>query len=201
MKKSVVNSQQIKKDKKNVELDISELNILNKDEECNEQSISSKNEHSSNSTSMESTTEKGVSRKDNTENFYEQCIGILSIPKIHLTVAVSEGVTMEKLKYSVAHYSNTADIGEKGNCCIAGHRSYTYNEFFNRLDELENGDYIHLETDDEKFIYEVYDVFIVEPTEVGVLDNSENCEITLITCTPVRSATHRLIIKGKLIEK
>lgn len=124
----------------------------------------------------------------------------MNIPKIDLEVAISEGVTMKNLNYSVSHYANTAGLGEKGNCCIAGHRSYSYNQFFNRLNEINKDDYIYIETTKNKFTYKVYDVFVVEPTEVWVLDYSEHCEITLITCTPIRAATHRLIIKGKLVE-
>ena len=39
---------------------------------------------------------------------------------------------------------------------------------------------------------------MVEPWEVSVLDATADAEITLVTCTPIRVATHRLIIKGKL---
>jgi sortase A len=125
-------------------------------------------------------------------------IAILEIPKIDLTVAVVKGTEPKDLKHAVGHFENTAMPGEKGNFCVAGHRSYTYNEYFNRLDELDNGDKIKVRTEKGTFIYEIYEKKVVEPTEVSVLNQTEDSTITLVTCTPIRVATHRLIIKGKL---
>ncbi|MGH4117796.1 class D sortase [Clostridium sp.] len=128
-------------------------------------------------------------------------IGIISIPKIDVNVALSEGIDMETLKYAVGHFNGTPMPGEKGNTCIAGHRSYTYNQYFNRLDELGIGDKIIVTTRVGEFKYEVYESVVVEPEEISVLDNTKGAEITLVTCTPIRVATHRLIVKGKLVEK
>jgi len=214
MKKSILENSVVN-EKENEELNISELNLFNEGEQDSEYSeqddevesnqlkentASSTNKDNSNNISKESTDNKDVSKEENIKNAYENCIGILSIPKLDLEVAISEGVTMNNLKYSVAHYSNSAGLGEKGNCSIAGHRSYSYNEFFNRLDEINKGDYIYIETAKNKFTYIVYDSFVVQPTETWVLDSREKYEITLITCTPIRVATHRLIIKGELVE-
>lgn len=136
----------------------------------------------------------------NVDAFGANTIGIITIPKIDLKAAIGEGVDGETLKYAVGHFIGTPLPNEKGNFCIAGHRSYTYGEFFNRLDELEIGDKIIVETNAGKYEYYVYEKKVVEPTEVSVLDNTKAATITLVTCTPIRIATHRLIIKGKLQE-
>jgi len=128
-------------------------------------------------------------------------IGLMLIPKINLKVAVGEGVDTETLKYAVGHFPNTAKPGEKGNFCVAGHRSYSYNEYFNRLNEIKIGDEIIVRTIKTEFKYKVYEIKVVEPSEVSVLDITKDATLTLVTCTPIRVATHRLIIKGKLIEK
>ncbi|MBK5240588.1 class D sortase [Clostridium sp.] len=128
-------------------------------------------------------------------------IGIIAIPKIDVNVALSEGIDTGILKYAVGHFTGTPMPGEKGNTCIAGHRSYTYNQYFNRLDELGIGDIIIVTTRAGEFKYEVYESKVVEPEEISVLDNTEGAEITLVTCTPIRVATHRLIVKGKLVVK
>jgi sortase A len=125
-------------------------------------------------------------------------IGIINIPKIDLKVAVGEGIENKTLKYAVGHFEGTAMPGEKGNFAVAGHRSYTYSEYFNRLDELNVGDDIIVKTSKGEFTYKVYDKKVVEPTEVSVLDKTKEATITLVTCTPIRVATHRLIVKGKL---
>ena len=128
-------------------------------------------------------------------------IGIISIPKIEVNVALSEGVDVETLKYAVGHFTGTPMPGKKGNFCVAGHRSYAYNEYFNRLDELTIGDKITVTTIDGEFTYEVYESKVVRPEETSVLDNTESSEITLVTCTPIRVATHRLIVKGRMMVK
>jgi sortase A len=125
-------------------------------------------------------------------------IGIIKIPKIDLKVAVGEGIENKTLKYAVGHFEGTAMPGEKGNFAVAGHRSYTYSEYFNRLDELDIGDDIIVKTNKGEFTYKVYEKKVVEPTEVSVLDKTKEPTITLVTCTPIRVATHRLIVKGKL---
>ena len=125
-------------------------------------------------------------------------IGIIRIPKIDLKVAVGEGVDMETLKYAVGHFPETAMAGEKGNFCVAGHRSYTYSEYFNRLDEVNKGDEIYVKTEKGEFKYVVYQIEVVEPSEYSVLDKTNDATMTLVTCTPIRVATHRLIIKARL---
>jgi sortase A len=127
-------------------------------------------------------------------------VGIITIPKIDLKVAIGEGIDERTLKYAVGHFEGTALPGEKGNFCVAGHRSYTYSQYFNRLDELQPGDEILVKTQKGEFKYLVSEKLVVEPTEVAVLDKTKDASITLVTCTPIRVATHRLIIKGKLVE-
>lgn len=125
-------------------------------------------------------------------------IGIITIPKINLEAAICQGIEIENLKYAVGHFPGTPLPEKKGNFCIAGHRSYTYGEFFNRLDELETGDEIIVKTETNQYKYKVYEKKVVEPFEISVLDNTKSSIITLVTCTPIRIATHRLIIKGNL---
>lgn len=125
-------------------------------------------------------------------------MAIMVIPKINLTVAVAEGIDEETLKYAVGHFEGTAMPGERGNFAVAGHRSYTYSEYFNRADELHQGDEIIVRTKKGEFTYIVIEQRVVEPTEISVLNPTDDATITLVTCTPIRVATHRLIIKGRL---
>jgi sortase A len=127
-------------------------------------------------------------------------VGIMTVPKIGLKVAIGEGIDERTLKYAIGHFEGTALPGEKGNFSVAGHRSYTYSQYFNRLDELQPGDEILVKTQKGEFKYLVSEKLVVEPTEVEVLNKTKDASITLVTCTPIRVATHRLIIKGKLVE-
>lgn len=127
-----------------------------------------------------------------------ELIGVLQIPKINLKVAIAEGVTRDALRYSVGHFEETALPGDYGNSSIIGHRNYVWGEYFNRLDELEIGDKIKIERADKTYTYYVTEKFVVEPEETWVLDQGDEYTLTLITCTPIRIATHRLIIKAIL---
>ncbi|MBS5315359.1 MAG: class D sortase [Clostridiales bacterium] len=130
-----------------------------------------------------------------------EVMGIVSIPKIDINLMLVEGVTRQALKFAVGHMPGTAMPGEVGNCALAGHRSYTFGEYFNRLDEVEVGDKIQITRGKETYTYKVYESFLVEPTEVWVTEPIENKKIvTLITCHPVVKATHRLIVRGELVE-
>lgn len=138
-----------------------------------------------------------------------EVMGIVSIPKIDVDLMFVEGVTKQALKFAVGHMPGTAMPGEVGNCALAGHRSYTFGEYFNRLDEVEVGDEIQITRGKETYTYKVYESFLVEPTEVWVTEPTEvwvtepieNKKIvTLITCHPVVKATHRLIVRGQLVE-
>ena len=132
-------------------------------------------------------------------NIKSGTIGILSIPKIDLTVAVDEGTDDNTLRYAVGHFSGTSMPGESGNFCVAGHRSYTYAEYFNRLNEISVGDNIIVKSKGITFTYKVSKTEVVEPTQVSVLDQSKDATITLVTCTPIKVGTQRLIIKGTLV--
>ena len=127
-------------------------------------------------------------------------LGVLKIPKIDLNVNVCEGTDSETLKYSVGHFTQTAQAGQKGNFALIGHRSYTFGQHFNRLDELEAGDFVSILTPDGEFTYQITEKEVVLPTEMSVLNPTDEATITLITCTPMRSGTHRLIVRGVLLE-
>lgn len=133
-----------------------------------------------------------------TESPDSATLAVLTIPSIGLEVAVREGVGSWSLKYTVGHYPLSVMPGESGNCVIMGHRNYTYGEFFNRLNELAAGDTVVLERAGTLYSYTVTKTFVVEPADTWVLDPDEDAVLTLITCTPIRVATHRLIVRCTL---
>ena len=87
-----------------------------------------------------------------------------------------------------------------GRCTISGHRT-TYGAPFNRLDELEDGDLIYLETiNDDLLTYTVTGIEIVRATDVWILEGTEKKELVLTTCHPKYSAARRLVIIAELLE-
>lgn len=131
-------------------------------------------------------------------------IGILSIPKIDARLPVTAGVSEEQLKISEGWVMQTALIGSGGNAVIAGHRSYTYGKHFNRLGELEAGDEIfYTAADGTEMCFAVSEILTVLPDDPAVFDAPTEgaSQLTLYTCTPVKVATHRLLVRALRVEE
>ncbi|MGZ9587342.1 class D sortase [Paenibacillus marinisediminis] len=171
----------------------------------NIQSVSSQTEETTvedeqSSSSEVATNKQALSKQDFDAN--KDMEGILKIDKIDLLLPILHGATQSNMKTTAASIENTGTAGEVGNYAIAGHRNYTFGRNFNRLDELEVGDAIQVDTRDQQYEYIVTEKLVVKPEEVWVLEgNGKDKEITLVTCEPMVDPTHRLIIKGKITEK
>jgi sortase A len=117
---------------------------------------------------------------------------------------VVEGTSVADLKRGPGHYPETAEVGGEGNLGIAGHRS-TYGEPFGRLDELTEGDTIHVvDRRGTEWVYAFVEQRVVAPTDVWVVEEDDPLDlgaptITLTTCHPRFSAAQRLIAWGELI--
>lgn len=126
-------------------------------------------------------------------------MGRIEIPKINLRLPILEGTSQASLKKAAGHLTGTNLPGEVGNAAIAAHRGHRYGRLFNRLDELEIGDSIIIQSNNSTYQYTVYEIKVVEPIDVSVLNrNSSDKILTLITCTPLYDATHRLIVHAKI---
>jgi sortase A len=123
--------------------------------------------------------------------------GIINIPAIHIRFAFVEGTSRDDLKKGPGHYPDTPFPGTIGNAAIAGHRT-TYLHPFYDVDHLKPGDEIHIKTFAGEFVYKVYKTLIVSPTDVSVVDNTADAELTLTSCNPKYSAAQRIVIKARL---
>ncbi|HEY8423104.1 MAG TPA: sortase [Thermoclostridium sp.] len=137
--------------------------------------------------------------KSSATSVKQKVLGVIIIDKIKIKYPIVEGIQKENLRTAIGHIPGTAPLGEAGNCALAGHRSYTFGAYFNRLDELDVGDEITIKTKDKDYIYTVYEKLVVKPDDVSVIKGGKDDYIlTLITCTPIYIATHRLIIHARL---
>ena len=131
----------------------------------------------------------------------------LRIPKLGVDVLVVEGTTPAALKAGAGHYMETPLPGEAGNVAIAGHRT-TFGRPFNRMDDLNAGDEVLLETPFAIFTYKVVPAFAghanpwaVAPTDfqvVGPQGAPSDKWLTLTTCHPRGSARQRLVLRLRL---
>lgn len=119
-------------------------------------------------------------------------------------VYVVEGTSLADLKRGPGHYADSAMPGEDGNLAIAGHRT-TYSEPFGKLDELTEGDTIHVvDRSGTEWVYAYREQRIVQPSDVWVVQEPDPIDlgaptITLTTCHPRFSAAQRLIAFGELV--
>ncbi|RDU37501.1 hypothetical protein DRW41_06555 [Neobacillus piezotolerans] len=131
-----------------------------------------------------------------------QVIGVLQIKKIGLKIPVLEGATMKNMRKGAGLINGTTLPGQPGNSAIAAHRSRSYGHMFNRLNELEKGDTIIIKDRNRTYTYKVYKKMVVKPTNTSVLNAiPEKRILTLVTCTPIKTATHRLIVQAELIKE
>lgn len=120
-------------------------------------------------------------------------IGRISIPRLHLSAIVQEGVDDVTLSRAVGHIPGTALPGETGNIGIAGHRD----TFFRALKDLQPQDEIDFTTHSGRFHYTVESLRIVEPSEVNVLKPDGGQTLTIVTCFPfqyIGNAPRRFIV-------
>lgn len=128
-------------------------------------------------------------------------IGRIEITRLGIDLIILEGSSQYTLMYGAGHMDKTAYPGETGNFVLAGHRGYAGATFFYRLHKLKVGDLIKITYGDKVYNYSVNDSFKVLPTDLSVLNQpKDKKELTLITCDPPVSGTHRIIIKAQLIE-
>jgi sortase A len=126
-------------------------------------------------------------------------IGRIKIPAIEMDLLLIEGTSAAELNWGAGHIIGSALPGAPGNCSIAGHRNYVFGSYFSRLDEVVVGNIITLNYQKTDYQYVVDEIFIVEPDDVSVLKSKAGqSTVTLITCTPKGSNTHRLIVQGHL---
>jgi sortase A len=124
-------------------------------------------------------------------------LAVMRIRKLEIEVPVLPGTDDLTLNRGVGWIEGTAAPGTDGNCAVAGHRD----GFFRRLQDIELGDEIEVETLEGLRIYVVDDLTIVDPSNVSVLAERDLPSVTLVTCYPfyfVGNAPQRFIVRASV---
>ena len=121
----------------------------------------------------------------------------MQIAKISLNAPVVMGDNWEQLKKGIGQHLNTANPGEKGNMVVSAHNDI-FGELFKDLDQLEPGDEVIVITQDRSYTYIVTGTLIVNPTDVYVMDSTEDATLTLISCYPYRKDNKRIVVTAVL---
>ncbi|MCF1593115.1 class E sortase [Streptomyces muensis] len=133
---------------------------------------------------------------------------IMYIPRLGFTwnKPVLEGTATKTLKKGLGHYANTAQLGQKGNFSVAGHRR-TYGDPFKDFPRLRPGDAVVLTDGTTWFTYRIdKGPYKTLPTDIEVIDavprksgyTREGRYLTLTTCDPEWGHSHRLIVWAHL---
>jgi sortase A len=124
---------------------------------------------------------------------------LIRIPSIDMTAPVFAGTSELVLNRGVGWIEGTASPGDAGNIGLAGHRD----GYFRGLKDVELGDSLEIETLEGIRSYKITELFIVDPSDVYVLEPTREPSVTLVTCYPfyfVGSAPQRYIVRGVLNE-
>ncbi|MCS5735357.1 class E sortase [Herbiconiux daphne] len=122
---------------------------------------------------------------------------------------IAEGVDPRSVLNNggAGHYPSTQLPGQVGNFAIAAHRDGWGSPFL-KINELQLGDSIYIETQDGWFTYTFRDLEYVTPFGVGVIDPVPQAAgtaptdrlITLTSCNPLYIASERIIAYGVLTD-
>lgn len=130
--------------------------------------------------------ESSLSQTEEKEEIWQ-----IEIPKISVKAPISEGTTKEILNQYVGHFQITSK--EDGNIGLAAHnRGYEVN-YFQDLKLLKEGDEIIYQHNDFRKTYEVKKIRIIKDTEWTYLEETEENQLTLITCVENQPEYRRCI--------
>lgn len=132
-------------------------------------------------------------------------LGTIKIPSIGVDIPLWDDATIVSLRYGAGRLKGTADPGQEGNMTVLGHRMRAKGKLFHALGDVKIGDTIEISgIDGKNYTYIVDKIYeAVEPSDLDKyidIDDGTGKQITLVTCTPLGVATHRLLVVGHLSE-
>jgi sortase A len=121
----------------------------------------------------------------------------LQIPAIGVDAPIVQGDGWEQLKKGVGQHLGTVNPGQPGNVVLSAHDDI-YGEIFRRLDRLSPGDEVIIRSQTQSFTYRVVDWRTVDPTDVSIMDQTQESIVTLISCYPYLVNTQRIVVIAEL---
>lgn len=129
--------------------------------------------------------------------------GTLRIANANIAMPIFESKSERALFAGAwrAPQSGSPDTG--GNTVIFGHRFLKLppsdNTLFN-LHKVSEGDVFEIDWEGETYRYRVAKTWVVQPTDLSVLEETDEPTITLVTCAPLFSTRERLIVRAELLQ-
>jgi len=127
---------------------------------------------------------------------------LISSITVDLPITVDEKNAEKALKSGAWLIPGTPSPPAGGNTVLSGHRFLFKSgaRTLYHLDKVKPGDAIIIEWEGKRYTYEVVEKKVVAPTEVSILNNTEEPMLTIFTCDPPYSTKNRLYVRARLVQ-
>lgn len=129
-------------------------------------------------------------------------MGYVEIPAIQIRLPIYHGCTENELSKGAGHLpSSSLPVGGKStHAVLAAHSGRADSKMFTDLDQVKEGDLIYLYVLNKTLTYEVDKITVTTPGDTDAIQIIDGEDLlTLLTCTPYGTNTHRLLVRGHRI--
>ena len=129
-------------------------------------------------------------------------MGYVEIPAIQIRLPIYHGCTENELSKGAGHLpSSSLPVGGKStHAVLAAHSGRADSKMFTDLDQVKEGDLIYLYVLHKTLTYEVDQITVTTPDDTDAIQIIDGKDLlTLLTCTPYGTNTHRLLVRGHRI--
>lgn len=129
-------------------------------------------------------------------------MGYVEIPAIQIRLPIYHGCTENELSKGAGHLpSSSLPVGGKStHAVLAAHSGRADSKMFTDLDQVKEGDLVYLYVLNKTLTYEVDQITVTTPDDTDAIQIIDGKDLlTLLTCTPYGTNTHRLLVRGHRI--
>lgn len=129
-------------------------------------------------------------------------MGYVEIPAIQIRLPIYHGCTENELSKGAGHLpSSSLPVGGKStHAVLAAHSGRADSKMFTDLDQVKEGDLIYLYVLNKTLTYEIDQITVTTPDDTDTIQIIDGEDLlTLLTCTPYGTNTHRLLVRGHRI--
>lgn len=126
-------------------------------------------------------------------------MGYVKIPSIQIRLPIYHGCTENELSKGAGHLpSSSLPVGGKStHAVLAAHSGRADSKMFTDLDQVKEGDLVYLYVLNKTLTYEVDQITVTTPDDTDAIQIIDGEDLlTLLTCTPYGTNTHRLLVRG-----
>lgn len=129
-------------------------------------------------------------------------MGYVEISSIQIRLPIYHGCTENELSKGAGHLpSSSLPVGGKStHAVLAAHSGRADSKMFTDLDQVKEGDLVYLYVLNKTLTYEVDQITVTTPDDTDAIQIIDGEDLlTLLTCTPYGTNTHRLLVRGHRI--